>query len=297
MLKISEKLKTSSQILQTAEIVEARREARLLLAFALGKNQTFLIAYDDYALSETEEKRFDDFIRRRVKREPLQHITNNQEFYGLDFYVDKNVLIPRPETEMIVENVLEMLPENAKFCEVGVGSGCISVSILHELKTVSAIGLDISENALKIAKRNAETHQVSDRLTLKKSDVFSILSNEKFDLICSNPPYISVDEIPNLQAEVQHFEPLNALTDGENGFTIIENLIRNSPKFLKPNGFLLIEIGFGQAEKIGEFVSSEIWQSFEILPDLQGILRMIRLQMYGSCKVSQSRFLTQMHTD
>jgi release factor glutamine methyltransferase len=279
MQKISDKLKLSSQILQSAGIAEARREARLLLAFALGKNQTFLIANDDYVLSETEATRFDNFIGRRVKREPLQHITNNQEFYGLDFYVDKNALIPRPETEMIVENALEVLSENANFCEVGVGSGCISVSILHNLKTVSAIGLDISENALKIAKRNAETHKVSDRFTLKKSDVFSSLSIEKFDLICSNPPYISVDEIPNLQAEVQHFEPLNALTDGKNGFTIIKKIIKNSPQFLKPNGFLLIEIGFGQAEKINEFVSSEIWQSFEILPDLQGILRMIRLQL------------------
>ncbi len=297
MQKFSDKLKSSSLILQAAEIAEARREAKLLLAFALGKDQTFLIAHDDYILSEIEEKRFDNFIRRRIKREPLQHITNNQEFYGLDFYVDKNVLIPRPETEMIVENALEILTENATFCEVGVGSGCISVSVLHNLKTVSAIGLDISENALKIAKINADTHQVSDRLTLKKSDVFSVLSDEKFDLICSNPPYISIDEIPNLQAEVQHFEPLNALTDGENGFKIIKNIIENSPKFLKPNGFLLIEIGFGQAEKIGEFVSNEIWQSFEILPDLQGIPRMIRLQMYDSCKVSQSRFLTPMHTD
>jgi release factor glutamine methyltransferase len=279
MQHISDKLKASTQILQASEITEARRDAKLLLAFALGKDQTFLIAHDDYVLSETEENRFDEFIRRRVRREPLQHITNNQEFFGLDFYVDKNVLIPRPETEMIVENALEILPENAIFCEVGVGSGCISVSILHELKTVSATGLDISENALKIAKRNAETHQVSGRFTLKQSDVFSSLDNEKFDLICSNPPYISVDEIPNLQAEVGQFEPLNALTDGDNGLTIIRNIIENSPKFLKPNGFLLIEIGFGQAEHIGEVVSSEIWRSFEILPDLQGILRMIRLQL------------------
>jgi release factor glutamine methyltransferase len=279
LLKINEKLNEAASILQASDIAEARREAKLLLAFALGKDQTFLIAHDDYVLSEIEEKRFDEFIRRRTQREPLQHITNNQEFYGLDFYVDKNVLIPRPETEMIVENALGILRGNTKFCEVGVGSGCISVAILHELKNVSAVGLDISENALEIAKRNAETHKVLERITLKRSDIFSSLSNEKFDLICSNPPYISVDEIPNLQAEVQQFEPLNALTDGDDGFTIIENLIKNSPQFLKPGGFLLIEIGFGQAERIGGFVSRDVWQKFEILPDLQGILRLIRLQL------------------
>jgi release factor glutamine methyltransferase len=278
--KINEKLNEAARILQSSDIVEARREAKLLLAFALGKDQTFLIAHDDYILSEIEEKRFDEFIRRRTHREPLQHITNNQEFFGLDFYVDKNVLIPRPETEMIVENALEILRENERFCEVGVGSGCISVSILHELKNVSAVGLDLSEDALKVAERNAKTHNVLERFTLKQSDIFSSLSNEKFDLICSNPPYISVDEIPHLQAEVQHFEPLNALTDGDNGFTIIETIIKNSPQFLKPSGVLLIEIGFGQAEKISEFVSNDIWQKFEILADLQGIPRMIRLQLY-----------------
>jgi release factor glutamine methyltransferase len=280
MKAIYEKINEAAKILQASEITEPRRDAKLLLAFALNKNQTFLIAHDDYILSADEEKRFDEMIKRRLQREPLQYITNNQEFFGLNFFVDENVLIPRPETEMIVENALEILSENAKFCEIGVGSGCIAVSILHKFKNVSAIGSDISENALKIAKQNAETHNVTKRLTLVKSNVFSSLRDEKFDLICSNPPYVDAAEIPHLQPEVGNFEPLNALTDGENGFTIIEKLITESPRFLKSNGFLLIEIGFEQAEKIGEFVSDKIWKEFEILPDLQGILRMIRLQIY-----------------
>lgn len=281
MPKINEKINEAADFLHASEITEPRREAKLLLAFALGKDQTFLIAHDDdYNLSEIEEKRFDEFIRRRIKREPFQHITNNQEFFGLDFYVDKNVLIPRPETELIVETALDILPENARFCEVGVGSGCISVAILHTLMSVSSIGLDISVKALKIAKQNAETHNVSDRLLLKQSDVFSNLSVEKFDLICSNPPYISVDELPHLQAEVVGFEPLNALTDGGNGFAIIENLIKNAPQFLKSGGFLLIEIGFGQAEGISRFVSGDVWQSFDILPDLQGIPRIVMLKLW-----------------
>ncbi len=272
-------LQEFSNILQASGIDESLRQAKLLLAFALQKNQTFLIAHNNYELTEIEYEKFRSLILRRAKREPFQHITNNQEFYGLDFFVNKDVLIPRPETELIVENALKVLQENQTFCEVGVGSGCISISILHELKTVSAIGLDISEQALKIAKRNAETHKVLERLSLQKSDVFEILRDEKFDLIVSNPPYISLEETKTLQAEVIDYEPLNALTDEKDGYTIIEKLITESPKFLKQNGHLFIEIGFGQAEKINEFVSDKIWKSFEILPDLQGIPRMVKLQL------------------
>ncbi len=203
MSDISETLRNAAEILRQSGIPESRRQASSLLAFTLQKDKTFLIAHSEYKLSPAEEKRFQIFLRRRAEREPLQHITGKQEFYRLDFEVSKDVLIPRPETELIVENAIELLPENGRFCEVGVGSGCISVSILHELKTASAIGLDISEKALQIAGRNAETHNVFDRLELKKSDVFDVLQNEKFDLIVSNPPYISSEDIKKLQAEVR----------------------------------------------------------------------------------------------
>jgi release factor glutamine methyltransferase len=277
--KIETVLREAEQILQANNITEFRKEAKSLLAFSLNKNLAFLIAYNDYELNQTDYENFRRLLERRAKREPFQHITNSQEFYGLNFFVNKDVLIPRPETELIVETSLKLLRENDRFCEVGVGSGCISIAILHELKTASAIGLDISEKALKIAKRNAETHQVLERFTLQKSDVFEVLHDEKFALIVSNPPYISLEETKNLQAEVIEYEPLNALTDEKDGFTIIEKIIKESPKFLKNGGHLFIEIGFGQSEKINEFVNSKVWQAFEILPDLQGIPRMIKLQL------------------
>ncbi|MCU0238648.1 MAG: peptide chain release factor N(5)-glutamine methyltransferase [Pyrinomonadaceae bacterium] len=277
--KIETVLREAEKILQANNITEFRKEAKSLLAFSLNKNLAFLIAHNDYELNQIEYENFCKLIERRAKREPFQHITNNQEFYGLNFFVNKDVLIPRPETELIVENSLQVLQQNERFCEVGVGSGCISIAILHELKNVSSIGLDISEKALKIAQRNAETHQVLERFNLQKSDVFESLDNEKFALIVSNPPYISLEETKNLQAEVIDYEPLNALTDEKDGFTIIEKIIKESPKFLRENGHLFIEIGFGQAEKINKFVDSKIWQSFEILPDLQGIPRMVKLQL------------------
>lgn len=277
-MNISENLKNASEILQKSAIIEARRDANTLLTFVLEKDRTFLIAHSEYELTETEQMRFDEAIERRAKREPLQHITGKQEFFGLEFEVNRDVLIPRPETELIVENALEILKnlENPHFCEIGVGSGCISISILHENKNASAIGLDISEKALKVAKRNAEKHRVSERFDLQISDVFEVLSNEKFDIIVSNPPYISSDEIQTLETEVKDFEPINALTDGKDGFSIIEKIIQDAPKFLKPKGFLLMEIGFGQAEEVLKMIGEEIWSEIEIVADLQNIPRMLK---------------------
>ena len=278
MSNIAAKLREASEILKSSGIGEPRREANSLLALALKQNKTFLIAHPEYELSNNEEERFQDFLSRRASREPFQYIAGKQEFYGLDFQVNRNVLIPRPETELIVESSIEILQakNNSMFCEVGIGSGCITVSILHEVETARAIGLDVSPEALKITARNAAAHKVLDRLTLKISDVFKVLKEEKFDLIVSNPPYIPSEEIENLQPEVRDFEPIVALTDGRKGLSIIEKIIFESPKFLNQEGFLLLEIGFGQAVFVREMFAPEIWGNVDILPDLQGIPRMVK---------------------
>ena len=281
MPSIFEHLSNAAKILRSSGSEQPRREAASLLAFALEKDKTFLIAHPEYELSNVEERRFRRFLKRRACREPFQYITGKQEFYGLDFLVTPDVLIPRPETELIVETAIEILcgETRAQFCEVGVGSGCISVSILHEKKSASAIGFDISNKALKVAQKNAETHQVIERLELKVSDVFEALRGEKFDLIVSNPPYISSEDTKNLQAEVRDFEPLMALTDGIDGFAIIEKIVTGAPTFLKDGGFLLLEIGFGQASRVSQMFSPGIWTYIEILPDLQGIPRMMKAQI------------------
>ncbi|MDQ3372671.1 MAG: peptide chain release factor N(5)-glutamine methyltransferase [Acidobacteriota bacterium] len=280
MPNIFEHLNNAAKILQSSGIEQPRREAASLLAFALKKDKTFLISHPEYKLSNVEEKRFRRFLKRRALREPFQYITGKQEFYGLDFLVTPDVLIPRPETELIVENAVEILrgKEHARFCEVGVGSGCISVSILHEIKSASAIGFDISGKALKIAKKNAVVHRVLERLELKISDVFEKLRDEKFDLIVSNPPYVSSEDIKNLQAEVRDFEPLMALTDDGDGVSIIERIITGAPTFLNNNGFLLLEIGIAQASRVSAMFSPQIWKDIDIFPDLQGIARMVKAQ-------------------
>lgn len=281
MPNISETLKTAAEILHQSEISESRREASSLLALALQKDKSFLIAHPEYELSNEEENRFKAFLQRRAEHEPLQYIRGNQEFYNLNFIVSPDVLIPRPETELIVEAAIEILSEkeNPRFCEIGVGSGCISVSILHEIKKAKATGLDISEKALKIARINAENLKVSERIELTISDVYENLQDEKFDLIVSNPPYVPSEDISALQAEVKDFEPEIALTDGKDGYSIIERIIAEAPRVLMPDCYLLMEIGFNQSDKVREFLDTSVWQSIEFLPDLQGIPRMLKARL------------------
>ncbi len=280
-MNVSETIEYATHILDASGLAEPRREANSLLAFALGKDRTFLIAHPEYQLSSKEETRFREILQRRANREPFQYIIGKQEFFGLDFEIASGVLIPRPETELIVENAIEILRrnENPFFCEIGVGSGCISVSILKEVTNARAIGVDVSEIALRIAKKNTENHKVSVRIDLRISDLFDALQKEQFDLIVSNPPYISAEDFEDLQLEVKDFEPRNALTDGKDGLSIVENLVAQTPNFLKPGGFLLMEIGFDQANEVRKMFSSKIWKTVEILPDLQDIPRTVKAQI------------------
>ncbi len=282
MPDIDEQLKSATQILTASGVKAARREAASLLVLALQKDRTFLVAHSDYELSDEEENRFRAFVQRRARREPFQYIAGEREFYGLEFSVTPAVLIPRPETELLVEAAIEILrsKNEPRFCEIGVGSGCISVSILNEIKAARAVAFDVSEKALRIAAANAERHRVADRLKLEISNVFENLKGEKFDLIVSNPPYISAEEFRDLQTEVRDFEPALALTDGENGLTIVKKIIKDAPKFLKSNSFLLLEIGYGQAEIVREMFAPRFWKSVEILPDLQGIPRTVRAKCF-----------------
>jgi release factor glutamine methyltransferase len=281
MPDIAQTLRDASGLLAKSGIDDPRREAASLLALALQKDRTFLIAHPEYELTPKEEARFAGYLERRRNREPLQYIRGTQEFYGLEFEVSPGVLIPRPETELLVENAIEILKEVGEgvFCEIGVGSGCIFVSILHEVETASATGLDISPDALWVAGINAKKHNVLVRSELKTSDVFDALSGERFDLIISNPPYIPKAEFDHLQPEVRDFEPESALTDGGTGLSVIQRIVSESPKFLKPKGFLLMEIGFGQADAVAKMFDTDVWRSVEMLPDLQSIPRVVKARL------------------
>ena len=284
MTKVSEVLDFAHQILKASGIIEPRREAASLLQIALRRGRAFVIANPDYVLTKEELKLYENFVSRRSKREPFQHIAGKVEFWGRDFIVNSDVLVPRSETEMLVEEAITILgkEQNPKFCEIGIGSGCIAVSILAEIKAAEGKGFDVSKNALAVAKKNAIKHEVSDRLLLAESDIFEKAKDERFDLIVSNPPYVPKDSISDLQPEVKDFDPLIALTDGGNGLSIIKQIIEDSPKHLKPNGYLLLEIGIDQDIEVREMFDKKLWKTSETLPDLQRIPRMVKSRLLRS---------------
>jgi release factor glutamine methyltransferase len=281
MTSIAQSLQNARTALADNGVAESERESVSLLALALKRDRAFLYAHPSYELSPDELRVFESFIKRRSSREPFQYIAGVQEFYGLEFEVTHDVLIPRPETEMVVEHAIELLPEgdDIRFCEVGVGSGCIAVSILYERPETTAVGVDVSTAALKIAARNAARHGVSDRLRLIRSDVFDSLSGEMFHAIISNPPYVPSQDMGGLQAEVRDFEPHTALTDWADGLTIISRIVNESPRFLRSHGFLLMEVGFDQSSKVREMFDPVVWSEPEFFPDLQGIPRLVHARL------------------
>lgn len=285
-LKIAQALHDAAALLRAAGIVDARPDARVLLTHTLACDHAFLIAHSEEEITPAALALFRERLARRAAGEPVQYITGRQEFYGLDFEVSPAVLIPRPETELLVEVALELLRETHAplLCDVGTGSGCIPVALLNERRDARACGLDISTDALAVAARNAARHAVSERLTLRVSDCFDALdpSGQPFTLITSNPPYIPARDIPQLQREVREHEPRIALTPGDDeggdGLSIIRRLIKDAPRFLVGGGHLLLEIGYGQHETIASLVDSNIWASLDIRRDLQGIPRTVVLQ-------------------
>lgn len=276
-MTIAECLRIGTEKLAAASVAQPAREAASLLMNATGRDRTFLVAHGEYELSAAEQKTWESYIERRQNREPFQHIVGVQEFYGLDFVVTRDVLIPRPETELLVEIAVSVLAgiDSPKFCEIGVGSGCISVSVLHEVPNSSAIAVDISVQALKIARINAVNNKVAARVEFMISDVFTNVQTDKFHAVLSNPPYIPATAIPHLQIEVRDFDPTTALTDGGDGLSIIRSIVMDSPQFLLPSGYLILEIGFDQAEDVRRMFQPELWENVEIFDDLQGIPRTV----------------------
>ncbi|MBA2731749.1 MAG: peptide chain release factor N(5)-glutamine methyltransferase [Acidobacteria bacterium] len=273
----------AAQILRQAGVPEARREAASLLEHITGHDRTFLITHAETALQLSDVRRLRELVERRAAGEPLQYIKGYQEFYGLDFEVTPDVLIPRPETELLVEKALELLDnmaQPARICDVGTGSGCIPITILHERPTAQAVALDISLPALRVAARNAARHGVRERLALMASDCFMALDPQhaRFSMIVSNPPYITEDALAGLQREVRDHEPRVALTPGGDGLRIIRSLIADAPRFLDSGGYFLMEIGFDQHEAVRELIDSDVWELLDIHKDLQGIPRTVALR-------------------
>lgn len=280
---IADAIREATQVLNSAGVPEARREAGSLLSFVLGKDRTFLISHADDAIDEDSLRRLQEIVERRADGEPLQYITGVQDFFGRAFRVTPDVLIPRPETELLVEAAIQIAggrESSPLICDVGAGSGCIALTLLCEIRAARAVAIDKSPAALEVAKLNARNLSVADRTVFTVSDCFDSLdpNQSQFDLVVSNPPYVSAALIAGLQREVRDHEPRIALSPGPDGLSIIRRLLDDTPRFLKAQGHLLMEIGFDQGEAIQRLINDEIWHLVDIRPDLQGIPRIVVLQ-------------------
>jgi release factor glutamine methyltransferase len=285
-LTIAEALREAAGALRVAGVAEPRREAGTLLAHSLGRDRAFLLTHADEALTGAQLADFRACVGRRAAGEPFQYIAGRQEFYGLEFEVGPDVLIPRPETELLVEEALKLLKgtQAPLLCDVGTGSGCIAVTLLHERADARGFALDLSPAALAVAARNAARHGVAERLRPLASDCFDALregehKGVRFDLVASNPPYIAESDLAGLQKEVRDHEPRAALTPGGDGLSVIRRLLTEAPGFLKPGGHLLVEIGFEQHEQVSALVDPRVWTLLDIRLDLQGIPRTVVLRL------------------
>jgi release factor glutamine methyltransferase len=250
-------------------------ENRILLCHATGLSRVQLITRAEQALSADQAARLAELLRRRLAGEPIAYIVGKREFFGLDFAVSEAVLIPRPDTELIVELALERLPPQGRLLDMGTGSGAIAVSVAHSRRDASVTALDLSEAALEVARRNAASNQASVRFL--RSDWFGALEDnasvdENFELIASNPPYIAAGDAHLSEGDLR-FEPASALTDHADGLSALHTIIAGAPRHLVPGGWLLLEHGYDQAVAVRALLDAGGYAEVQSWRDLGGIER------------------------
>ena len=278
--------------LERAEVPSAPLAAELLLMRALGRDRTWIYAHPEHELEDAVRERYFSLIARRAGGVPTQHLTGHQEFWGLDFEVTPDVLIPRPETEHVIEVALDRLGivpdvdspprrQELRIADVGTGSGCIAVTLAHELPAAQIVAMDISAAALAVARRNADRHNVADRIQFLECSLLEPLhqspvtghQSPPFDLIASNPPYIARRDAGALPREVREHEPAVALFGGETGTEMYAPLIAQAAALLKPGGILVLELGHDSAEHVSRLLAAPEWSGVTITNDLAGIPR------------------------
>lgn len=254
---ISEAIKKGMIELKNGNVEEPKLKARLLMQYVLNKSRQYVIVNDREELDNIKEKQYLEEIKILKKGVPIEHITHQKEFMKLSFFVDKNVLIPRQDTEILVEEVINIAKKNnaKKILDLCTGSGAIAVSLAKYLPQAEITAIDISNEALKIAKKNAISNNVENQITFISSDMFTNLNEEKFDIIVSNPPYIKTNVIKNLDIQVQN-EPYIALDGGKDGLDFYKKIINESYQYLKYNGYLCLEIGFDQKIDVIELIEN-----------------------------------------
>ncbi len=284
-MTIAEAINEGARRLERAGVDEARRTAGVLLGDLLGVDRTRLLTHPEQAISNEDHQSFLRMIERRAAGEPLQHVTGHQEFYKLDFLVTPAVLIPRPETEFLVERVLTVVRDNQLaaplIIDAGTGSGCIAVTLAVELPAARLIATDISSAALAVARQNAARHNVAERVEFYEGDLLAPLAalgvEGAVDVLASNPPYVAANEPELMQSEVRDYEPHVALFGGDDGLIFYRRLLAEGFAYVKPGGYLVCEIGYAQFNAITDLVAASRWRLADVTHDLQGIPRTLTL--------------------
>jgi release factor glutamine methyltransferase len=279
---ISEAITIGAQTLREAGLSDERRTAALLLRHILSIDQAQLLIHSNQPLEPEQYDLYLRLIARRAKGEPVQYITGHQEFYGLDFSVNPDVLIPRPETELLVERVITLARHSPHqiIADIGTGSGCIAVSLAVNIPDAQFIATDISSSALEVARANAQRHRVADRIKFLQGDMLKPLVQLRIasDIIASNPPYVP-DSYPELlQREVRDYEPQIALYGGREGLDFACRLLADGKDCIKRGGHMVIEIGYGQLDKLRPMINPADWELIDVAADLQSIPRTLTLR-------------------
>ena len=262
------------QKLKEAEIGEAQLDARLLLEEVCGTDHNTLLCHGDREVSEAEEEQYRKALEQRAVHVPLQHLLGYQDFMGLRFQVNEYVLIPRQDTEILVEEAMRYLHDGMRILDLCTGSGCILLSLLHYSNDCEGVGVDISQEALRVAAQNAELLDI--KADFLKSDLYEKVTG-KFDLLVSNPPYIERKVIPTLMEEVREYDPYIALDGGEDGLDFYRRICEGAKQRLNEHGKLFLEAGYGEAEEIKKMLENDF--NVEIIKDISGIDRIIKAEL------------------
>jgi release factor glutamine methyltransferase len=307
-MQLKQALSSAVDRLEAADVGSPRMNAEVLLMFVLGVNRAYLYAHPERELTAEDEARYHEVLAQRATGMPSQYITGHQEFWGLDFVVSPAVLIPRPETEHLVETVLELARgvPNPKLVDVGTGSGCIALAFAHELKSAEVYAVDVSAEALEIARANAARLRLDERVRFLQCNVLTPVLNDTstcvipsgvrsqeatarsrgtpiaeecvlrdLDFVVSNPPYVGFGEADKVQKSVRDFEPRMAVFAGEHGLDVIALLVDQARRALKPGGWLAVEIGYSMRDAVVNLLIPTMWEDVHVVPDLQGIPRVV----------------------
>jgi len=278
-MQLNELLKICIKKLNNAAIEASTHEAGVILCHILNVDRAFLYAHPEKLLNEETIGKVIALIDKRCERLPLQQLLGEQEFMSLPFMVDENVLIPRQDTEILVETVIQYgdkVPGVLNILDLGTGSGCIAISLAKYINNSNVTAVDISDAALKIAKKNAESNEVAGKVRFIKSDLFFALpKNESFHVIVSNPPYIPTEDIKSLEPEVRDCEPMLALDGGADGLDFYRRITENAKEYLKDKGAIAFEVGIFQAEMVSQILKENGYTDIKIIKDLSGIDRVV----------------------